>query len=790
MTMEEQGQAEEGLTILQVFNKYQFPGGEEASVMRVADTLEARHRVIRCYYESSEWAEKSGPGARFLQGARMLYNREVIREVIGRIKAENPDVILLHNLFPVCSSGLLWRLSRLGIPMVQYVHNFRPFSVNGYCWARGRICDAGRRLNYLPEVVAGSWQGSRIKTAWYALNLWLLHLSGAYRRVSKWIAISDFMAGYFRAAGIEDSRVVSLRHSWNALAAGDVAGYRTEGANHFLFLGRLTEEKGIPVLIEAWKLAEGRCNGAELVIAGDGPLRQWVEDQARRIRGVRYLGHVAGDEKRRLLAGASAVVVPSIWWEPLGLVVYEAYDNEVPVLAARSGGLTETVSHGETGWLHEPGNAGELADHLVRIAEDREGAASLGRAGRKFLLREADPGRWSREINRHLAEVVVAGRSDTGPASKDRRLRVLTYLADQNPKLGRSLGISRMTEVVLDALGEREDVELGAMVSTSSVQGPVTASSVTRVAWSTRNSIMRVVTDNLHPLLRHPARRPDVWYFPKGFMPRLQVGCRPAVATIHDTIIQYYQDRYPKWRLEAEYNYWAGMLRNTLVNAAAVMTVSEHAKGQIEDFIRRHRLPEREIFVTYEPCLYESIPQPEEPAKADYVLHLGSVEPHKRTAWLVRLWAEAVRSGREMPRLHVVGRLPENVSDLVEEIQEIVHLPFLEDRALVSQFTAARALVFPSEVEGFGLPAIEAYYLGTPTCFTLGTSMQEVLAPATAKGGFSLADPESLWSALDEVLEMSAAEVRTCGLTLREEYDSKRVVERMMEVFTGARAED
>lgn len=294
---------------------------------------------------------------------------------------------------------------------------------------------------------------------------------------------------------------------------------------------------------------------------------------------------------------------------------------------------------------------------------------------------------------------------------------------------------------------------------------------------------MRVVTDNLHPLLTMPSKAPDVWYFPKGFMPRLSGGCMPAVATIHDTIIQYYQEHYPKWRLHAEYSYWAGMLCNTVKRAAAVMTVSENAKEQIQEFIRKHRLPEREIFVTYEPCLYEEIPQPESPAKADYVLHLGSKEPHKRTAWLVRLWDEAERSGRPLPKLNVVGTLPDEVKSLARASQSIVCLPFLEDQALVSQFTGARALVFPSEIEGFGLPAIEAYYLGTPVCFTRGTSVEEILGDAGSKGGFDLKEPSSLWEALDEVLEMSPGEVRERGLELREAYSSKQVVSRMMEVF-------
>ena len=107
--------------------------------------------------------------------------------------------------------------------------------------------------------------------------------------------------------------------------------------------------------------------------------------------------------------------------------------------------------------------------------------------------------------------------------------------------------------------------------------------------------------------------------------------------------------------------------------------------------------------------------------------------------------------------------------------------------ALQAAYRSARALILPSEIEGFGLPALEAYYLGTPVCFVRGTSVEEVLGVATCKGGFSLDQPESLFSALAEVMRMSPGEVRECGLKLREVYAAEKVVERMMAVFQQVR---
>ena len=109
----------------------------------------------------------------------------------------------------------------------------------------------------------------------------------------------------------------------------------------------------------------------------------------------------------------------------------------------------------------------------------------------------------------------------------------------------------------------------------------------------------------------------------------------------------------------------------------------------------------------------------------------------------------------------------------------------MEDANLQAAYSSARALVLPSEIEGFGLPALEAYYLGTPVCFVKGTSVEEILAGATGKGAFSLESRDSFFAALDEVLAMEPAEIRRCGLVLRETFASAKVAERVERVFRG-----
>ena len=109
--------------------------------------------------------------------------------------------------------------------------------------------------------------------------------------------------------------------------------------------------------------------------------------------------------------------------------------------------------------------------------------------------------------------------------------------------------------------------------------------------------------------------------------------------------------------------------------------------------------------------------------------------------------------------------------------------PFLDDAVLQEAYRTAKAVILPSEIEGFGLPALEGYFLGTPVCYVNNTSVSEILACATTKGGFDLSDRGSFFAALEEVSSMPHEEVRDCGVKLRREYHSARVTERILEVF-------
>lgn len=573
-----------------------------------------------------------------------------------------------------------------------------------------------------------------------------------------------------------------------------------------LFVASLQEGKGVLEILKTAKVLkqQGREQEFRFRIVGRW-FSEEFEREARQLRQtlqveemVEYVGQLTGDAKWQAYASADVFFFPTHYAsEATPIVIMEALGMGLPVVSTQWAGIPAMLDGCETSKLLPVRDPEAFASALLDMAGQRDRWQQIDHQSRKFYESRFKPIRFIERVERafrlvaqkhgiqqlndkhEVATEQAASNTETPDLGLKNKVRITAYLADQNPGYDRSFGISRMSHMVLNGLQQTGGVEVEAVVSQTSQQAPESVRRVRMFPWGTRNKWVRMLTDHLHPLLIRPEPG-RVYYYPKGYLPWLQWRLKPSVVTIHDTIIQYDADHYPCWRRDLEYWYWSWMLRHTLRHADRIMTVSESSRRQINKFMQRHGLPAKEIAVTYEPCLYEDEPQPVAPEKGTYVIHLASAEPHKRTAHLMRAWSEM---GLQFPTLHLIGHVPKEVEPLLACAKGMVKRPFLNEEALKAAYMGARALIFPSEIEGFGLPALEAYYLGTPVCYVRGTSVEEVLSVATTKGGFDLERPESLLEALEEVMSMTPQEIRTCALKLRETYTSKAVIEKMIRVM-------
>lgn len=398
------------MRILQIFNQYRIRGGEEAWVESVEKlATEGGATVSELRFHSSDWASPGGPS--LMQQIRLMgHNPAAGKLLVEKVDLEKPDICLFHNVIPVASLGIYGMARALKLPVIQYIHNFRPFSPSGTLWVGGSVNPAALSGNLWPEIMHGGWQGSRLKTLILSYHLRRAIRSGLLEQIDHWISPSRFMKDHFVNAGVPAGRITVIPHCHH----GDIREHPAEEDDYYLYLGRLETDKGVGLLLDAWQMmaADGRGTVPKLKIAGKGGLTDHVAKVAASEPHIEYLGYVDGPRKQTLLDHCRAVIIPSICWESLGLSAYESYASRRPVVASRAGALQETVREGVTGWLFQAGDAQDLAT-TIRQCEQAGTATrdTFGMAGGDWLKSNATPQIWRERFFPTCANAIENAKS-------------------------------------------------------------------------------------------------------------------------------------------------------------------------------------------------------------------------------------------------------------------------------------------------------------------------------------------------------------------------------------------
>ena len=355
------------LKVLCVHNYYQQPGGEDLVFEGEAALLRDQgHEVETFTVDNDEIAARSKLGV----ALDTLWARGRARALGARLAGFRPDVVHFHNTFPLVSPAAYPTARRSGAAVVQTLHNYRLLCANAFQFREGRIClDCLGKTPPWPAIRHRCYRGSLAGSATVAAMQSLHRALGTWRdQVDLYIAISDFLRARMVAGGLPAERLVV---KGNFLEPDPGAGPGDGG--YALFIGRLSPEKGVLGLMEAWRAVGDRL---PLKIVGDGPLRGAVEAAAADQPGIAVLGHCPSAQVAELLGRASFLICPSEWDEAFGRVVIEAYAHGTPVLAAASGALTELVEDGVTGLLFPPGDPRASAECVEQVLARPESAAS------------------------------------------------------------------------------------------------------------------------------------------------------------------------------------------------------------------------------------------------------------------------------------------------------------------------------------------------------------------------------------------------------------------------------
>jgi len=382
-------------------NRYLQRGGEDAAVEAEAELLaKAGHRVARCIVDNAE--EVSGRPLGALRTAlRTRWNPDTPRRV-ARFLAEHPiDVAHVHNFFPVLSPSLHAALAERGIPVVQTLHNYRLLCANGFLLREGRVCEDCVSRGPWNAVRHGCYRGSRLGTAVWADMVAHHRRAGTWTRcVDRFTAPSAFLARKMEAAGLPRERIRTL-----PLALDD-PGEPAPAGRGAVFAGRLSAEKGVDLLIEAWRRLESRGLSAPLVIAGSGPEEAALRARAEGLASVRFLGAVDRAGVLAALRAAAFAVVPSRWYENSPLAAIEALACGRAVIVWSGGAAAELIEPGASGLPFEVPEAASLETPCARLVSDPELAARLGAGARERYLERHTPERALERLEALYAEII------------------------------------------------------------------------------------------------------------------------------------------------------------------------------------------------------------------------------------------------------------------------------------------------------------------------------------------------------------------------------------------------
>ena len=371
------------MRILLIHNKYQNAGGEDV-VFQAESTLLSSYgnEVDEVVFDN---AEIKSTMDKLLSGLRLIYNPVSARILNRKISQFHPDVIHVHNFVPLASPSVFFVARKHNIPVILTLHNYRLICPGNTLFYKDRIYEKSiHSLFAYDAVLKGVYRNSRLQTAAVAFMTALHSIIGTWKnKIDVYITLTRFAKTKFESAAIPiPPEKLHVKPNF----VFDVGMGKEIRKDFFLYVGRLTKEKGIDTLLQA--AVTGRF---QLVIIGDGPLRGVVEHTVHMNPNISYMGFQDQPVVIDRIKTCKALIFPSVWYECFPMTILEAFSAGTVVIASKLGGMAEVIHDRANGLHFEPGNAKDLLLKIEEIKHDPELLRTLGAMARKTWLENYTP---------------------------------------------------------------------------------------------------------------------------------------------------------------------------------------------------------------------------------------------------------------------------------------------------------------------------------------------------------------------------------------------------------------
>jgi len=392
------------MKILLINNSYQQRGSTDAVVSTEKRLLEDHGEEVFCYARDNNEISSYSLAEKMFLPFEAIYSRRTCKDLQAIIKQFRPDVAYIHNFLPLISPSVYHVLHSEGVPSIQVMHEFRLLCPNSHFYTQGKICERCSDGNYLHAIRYRCYRDSYLTTLACASALGINRMAGMLDKISAFLCLTEFSKNKLLQIGIPSHKLHVRPHSIDASTIQPCF----EQGDYILYLGRLSEEKGLLTLIRA----VGGLKQSRLKIAGSGPcesqLRQHVLTE--RLTNIEFVGHKEEEEKWSLLRRSALVVVPSEWYETFCMVVIESQAAGKAVIGSDIGSLPYVIEDGGNGLLFKAGSVDDLRSKIRYLLARPQEAVAMGRRGRAIVEKKNHP----EENYRTLTAIFRACVADAG----------------------------------------------------------------------------------------------------------------------------------------------------------------------------------------------------------------------------------------------------------------------------------------------------------------------------------------------------------------------------------------
>jgi len=354
------------MKILVVHNRYKNRAGEDSVFDQEVSLLQNNGHQVETLIADNLDIQSKTIRQKLKLAIDTIWSQKSYKQISFCLSEFQPDIVHVHNFLPLLSPSIFYACKKQNIPAIQTIHNYRLGCPAATFFRDGKVCELCVKKNLLASIYHRCYRNSYIQTTIVAMMLQIHRWLGTWNNVvTAYIALSPFVKQKLIEIGIDKNKIhikPNFIQNTNPNLKEPTFG------KYYLYVGRLVEEKGIHILLEAYQNANSQY---PLMIIGSGELQPIVEEAAQTNPKIQYLGQQPRDIVLQYMQEAIALIFPSIWYEGFPMTILEAYSQSLPAIASDIGSISHIVIEHKTGLLFSYNDSNSLLEKIQKVEQEK-----------------------------------------------------------------------------------------------------------------------------------------------------------------------------------------------------------------------------------------------------------------------------------------------------------------------------------------------------------------------------------------------------------------------------------